>query len=379
MRVFADSAVREPPGLGAFKLERYFAKHEFTAPHLLCCSDCEALSLTELLAMSDEDSLARYNALTLGYPESQGLPILREEVAKLYETVDASECNILCPEEGIYLTMRALLKAGDHMIVTAPGYESLHAIAEGIGAEVSAWTPREDPAGGFRFDVSDLEELIRPETKLVTVNFPHNPTGALPTLTEWDAIIDTVKRSGAHLFSDEMYRLLERDIEAAEALPSAADKYEKAIVLFGMSKTYSLPGLRIGWLVSHESAAMKRIGELKDWTTICPPAPSEVLALMGLRAGSAIIERNKKIIEDGIAAIGHTLEAHSDQLAWYEPQAGTVAFPKVTTGETADAFCARALEESGVLLLPSSCYSYVPDGAEYIRLAFGRSNTAHVA
>jgi aspartate/methionine/tyrosine aminotransferase len=130
--------------IAPFKLERYFARHEFKARYLLSASDCEALSMKELLALADEDGLARWQSLSLGYTESLGLPVLRSEIARLYQAVPAEHILTLTPEEGIYIAMQALLKPGDHVICLFPAYQSLYEIARSIGCEVTPWMLRPD-------------------------------------------------------------------------------------------------------------------------------------------------------------------------------------------------------------------------------------------
>ena len=132
--------------INTFKLERYFAKYEFSAPYLLCSSDCEALTMDELTIMSDSDSLQLWYDLKLAYTESQGHPVLREEISQLYTSIKPEDLLVLTPEEGIYIAMNTLLNKGDHVITTFPAYQSLYEIANSIGCELSQWTPKEEDA-----------------------------------------------------------------------------------------------------------------------------------------------------------------------------------------------------------------------------------------
>lgn len=203
-----------------FELERYFAQYEFSAPYLLCPSDCEPFSLTELLALADPDSLRRWEALGLGYTESRGLAALREEVATLYDHVTLEDVLILAPEEGIYVAMQVLLRPGDHVVATFPAYQSLYAVAEALGCRVSRWMPRLR-GGAATFELDDLEALLQPDTRLLVFNFPHNPTGALPSQAEYRRLLELAAARGVRVFSDEMYRFLEYDPD--DRLASAAD------------------------------------------------------------------------------------------------------------------------------------------------------------
>ena len=225
--------------------------------------------------------------------------------------------------------MHALLARGDHVISTFPGYQSLYELARSIGCEVDLWEPAEQGGGaeqaGWRFDPAGLEALIRPDTKLVVWNFPHNPMGALPSAGDFSRMVDTVARVGAWLFSDEMYRLLEPAPESR--LPAAVDLYERAVSLGGMSKAFGLAGLRIGWVVARDQALLERIKSLKDYTTICSSAPSELLALMALRSRESILAANVARVERNLRAAAGFFDRHRDMFNWAPPQAGTVCFP----------------------------------------------------
>ena len=354
-----------------FALERFFARHEFSARYLLSASDCQGPAMADLLAVADAELRLRWERLTLGYTESQGLPDLRAEIATLYERVDAEQVLVAAPEEAIFLTMHALLSPGDHVVCAFPGYQSLYELARSIGCEVDLWLPEE--GAEWRFDPAELEQLLRPDTRLVVWNFPHNPTGALPSAADFARMVGAVSRAGAWLFSDEMYRLLEPSPELR--LPAAVDLYERAISLAGMSKAFGLAGLRIGWVATRDDAAVERMKELKDYTTICNSAPSELLALMALRTRETILSALVSRLARNREAAGAFFHRHRDHFAWAPPQAGTVCFPRLLNAETAgggaEDFCARLLEQTGTLLLPSTMYGY---GDSHFRLGLGRED-----
>jgi aspartate/methionine/tyrosine aminotransferase len=356
--------------IAPFALERFFARHEFSARHLLSTSDCQGLAMTELIAGADAELRARWDRLHLGYTESQGLPELRAEIAALYESVDPGGILVAAPEEAIFLVMNALLEPGDHVVCTFPGYQSLYELARAIDCEVSMWRPLEGES--WRFDPADLEALLRPDTKLVVWNFPHNPTGALPPAEDFSRMASIVAEAGAWLLSDEMYRLLEPRDDIR--LPNAVDRYERALSLSGMSKAFGLAGLRIGWVATHDEDLLERMSILKDYTTICSSAPSELLALMALRARDGILGANRKRVRGNAEAAAAFFTRHSARMAWVPPQAGTVCFPQLLGGAGgADAFCARLLRDTGVLLLPSTVYDY---GDSHFRLGLGRNDFA---
>lgn len=352
-----------------FLLERYFARHEFSARYLLSSSDCDGLALADVVALADAETRPLWDRLTLGYTESAGLPQLRAEVADQYRGVSADQVLIAAPEEGIFLAMNCLLRPGDHVVCTHPGYQSLYELARAIGCRVTLWLP--DEQHGWAFDPARLERALTPQTRLVVVNFPHNPTGALPTGTDWQRIVAAVQAAGAYLFSDEMYRGLE--LRPGARLPSAIEVYDKALVLAGMSKVYGLAGLRLGWLLVKDDGLRGRMCEFKDYTSICSSAPSEILALVALRARERLIAAHLDRIRGNLALLQSFLAEHAPAVRLAAPRGGTVCFPRLPEGLAASTLCERALRETGVMILPSTVFEY---GDAHIRVGLGRRNLA---
>jgi len=350
-----------------FKLERYFAKYEFSAPYLLSCSDCEALSLKDLLGMADENSLKLWNDLKLGYTESQGHPILLKEIAKLHPTIQPEQVLVITPEEGIFIAMNNLLEKGDHVVTTFPGYQSLYEIANSLGCEVSKWTPKKE--NDWTFDIEDLKSLIRDDTKLIVINFPHNPTGATLQENELKEIIGIARQKNIILFSDEMYRFLEHD--QVNRTSSACDLYDKAISLFGMSKSFALAGLRIGWLTTKNSEFIKKFFTYKDYTSICSSAPSEILAIIALRAKEKIFKRNLNMINSNLKILDEFFAKHTKLFDWHRPKAGPIGFPTLKVKIDIADFCLDLVEKKGVMLLPSKVYDFK---GNYFRIGFARKN-----
>src|SRR3954469_13160713 len=291
-----------------FTLERYFARWEFAVRHVLCASDVEPYRLPELLALADDDARQRWENLSLGYTESTGLPALRAEIARLYEGVSPDEVLTFAgAEEGVFLTMHALLNAGDHAVVVWPAYQSLHEVARSIGASVTLvrLSPRD-----WSLDVDAVAASMRPNTKVIVINFPHSPTGAQIPADQQERLLSIAELHGAHLFSDEVYRLLEHD---APRLAAAADCSERAISLGVMSKSFALAGLRIGWISTQDAALRRRIAALKDYTTICSSAPSEVLSLIALRAKDRVIARARSIIDANLPVLDSFFARSADR------------------------------------------------------------------
>jgi aspartate/methionine/tyrosine aminotransferase len=357
--------------MAPFALERYFAQYEFSAQYLLSSSDCEGLLQQRLLGYADSETRALWENLQLGYTESLGHPLLRAEISHLYRSIAKDEVLVVTPEEGIFVALQVMLEKGDHVICTFPGYQSLYSIAESLGCEVTKWLPREDE--GWRFDPTDLERQIKPNTKVIVVNFPHNPTGYLPSPEVYERIIKIAKARNIFLFSDEMYRFLEYD--AADRLASACDLYENAISLFGMSKTFGMAGVRIGWLTTKNKELYSQFATYKDFTTICSSAPSEILSLIALRARSKIIAANLDLIGGNLFALEAFMHRNGDLLSWVKPKAGTICFPRLKIDLSSYDFCERVVNETGIMMLPSRVYGF---GDHHIRIGFGRKNFQEV-
>jgi aspartate/methionine/tyrosine aminotransferase len=351
-----------------FLLERYFARFEFSTRHLLASSDCEALALAELLELADEDERAAWQGLKLGYTESPGLVALRERiVASSYPGLAADDVVTAAPEEAIYILGRTLLHEGDRAIVTYPGYQSLYEIAGATGAHVERWTP-EEGADGWWFDPGRLAELARGGAKAIVVNFPHNPTGALPSPAEWAEVVAIAERVGASLLSDEMYRGLEYAPE--RRLAPAALACERGVSIAGLSKAYGLPGLRVGWLATRDRSVLEAAQRYKDYTTICASAPSERLALVALRNAETLVERSRRIIAGNRPLLEAFVGRQPERFAWRPPLAGPIAFARFHPGD-ASGFCERLALEAGVMLLPGSVFEW---GDSHVRFGFGRAS-----
>ena len=355
--------MRLPP----FELERYFAEREFSAEYLLCSSDCEPYALKDLLLLADSESRCLWEELRLGYTESQGHPKLRDEVSSMYRKVGARDVLILTPEEGIFTAMNVLLARDDHVVVTYPGYQSLYEVARSLNCRVDFWQP--SPAASWRFDPGDLKRLIRPDTRMIVVNSPHNPTGAVIGGDDFSEIVRLADSHGIIIFSDEMYRFLEYD--AGIRPRSAADEYPLGISLGGLSKGFALAGLRIGWLATRNQQWLGRLSAFKDYTTICNSAPSEILALMALRSRNTILKRNLNIIRKNLALFSEFLIEFSDTFSCSMPEGGSVAFPRLLSQTDVNNFCESLFEAKGVLLLPGTTLGFK---GNHFRIGLGRED-----
>ncbi len=352
--------------LPPFRLERYFAKHEFSAPYLLCSSDCESMALQDLLAF-EPGAQEQFLGLRLGYTETPGNPALRQAIATLYEHVAADQVLVHAgAEEAIFNFMNVALQSCDHVVVHSPFYQSLGEVARSLGAQVTEW--RGDPARAWELDLGVLEKSLTARTKVVVVNFPHNPTGFLPSPKFVSELSALSEHHGFVILSDEVYRGLELD--PADRLPAMADVNPRAVSLGVMSKTYGLAGLRIGWTATRDRRLHRQLATFKDYTTLCNSAPSEFLATLALHHADAIAGRNLAIIRDNLDRLDAFFGSHKDRFGWYRPKAGSIAFPALLKGAV-NTFCAGLIAETGVLLLPGTLYG---KGYRAFRVGYGRRN-----
>jgi aspartate/methionine/tyrosine aminotransferase len=352
--------------IAPFALERYFARYEFAVPWTLCSSDCESMSVAELLAM-EPGAEARLLGMRMGYTESLGAPSLREEIARGCPGTGPEHVLVTTgAEEAIFLFMQAAFEAGDQLVVHWPCYQSLFEVARSRGCAVARWAAREGQ--GWALDPADLSRLVTPQTKTIVLNTPHNPTGWHMDRAAFAETLRFADERGITVFSDEVYRGLEP--HAADRLPAAAEVSPHAVSLGVMSKSYGLPGLRIGWVVTRNTALLARMAALKDYTTICSSAPSEFLAELALRHGEALVARNRAIIDANLPLLDAFFARQRGRFGWQRPAAGPIGFPWLVREEVST-FCESCAKGCGVLLLPGSIYA---DTGNHFRIGFGRKN-----
>lgn len=370
-----------------FALERFFAEHEFSARYLLCSSDCESFPVRELLAM-ERDSIDGLLDLRLGYTETRGAPELRMAIAAQYGGLGVNDIFVHAgAEEAILNLFLAELSPGDTVIVNFPCYQSLAEIPRALGCRVVPWELRRIADGGRARWALDPDELPRlagepspagggcaggpgfVPPKMIVLNAPHNPTGALPTREEFEAVVAYARRWGAVLLVDEVYRRLERD--PARRLPAACEAYENGVSLDVLSKHAGLAGLRIGWLASRRRDILDRVAQVKDYNSICSSAPSELLAGIAVRNLERIAARNRGIAAKNLALLDAFFKERPGFASWTLPEGSSIGFPRLNCGADAEALAVKLVREAGVLLLPGAYYAYDP---AFFRVGYGRAN-----
>jgi aspartate/methionine/tyrosine aminotransferase len=349
-----------------FRIEQYFAKYEFAAKYLLSSSDAESRTIQELLDL-EPGADKRFHDHWCGYTESPGAPYLREVIAAIYKQIKSADVLVLAAtEEGIFVLYHALLGPADHVIVETPCYESGLEVARSTGAQISEW--HRSFENGWAHDLSALEKLVQSNTRIIYINSPHNPTGLLMPPYVFNQVMALAASRGIIVFSDEVYRELEHDPN--HRLPAACEVYTRAVSLGSMSKTYGLPGLRLGWLACRDADILHRCLEFKYYTTICASAPSEFLAALALRHREVLVQRNLHIVHRNLPLLDAFLQRRSHLFAWTKPNASPIGFVRFKPDRDVFGFCEQVVRDSSVLLLPGTVY----DEPRHIRFGYGRKN-----
>jgi len=354
-----------------FELEVFFSKWEFKAEYNLAASDVESMAMKDLLAMASDEDRITFDNLWLGYTETYGLPALRSEIAKTYDTL--KDQDILCfsgAEEGIYAAMKAMLTPDDHVIVVVPNYQAAETIPLGI-CDVTGISLQSD--NDWALDIDELIGTLRPNTKIISINFPNNPTGKIISSDALNALVEVARKFDIYIFSDEVYRGLELDKN--KRIPQIADIYEKGLSLNVMSKAYGLPGLRLGWIACQNHDLLQVIERYKHFLTICNSAPSEILSLIALKARKKILNKNIKLLEGNAVKLDNFFGEFPDFFQWKRADGGAVAYPKYLGVGTTNQFCEDLLKTSGVLILPPRIYNseLLSTPQDHFRIGFGRS------
>lgn len=352
-----------------FALERWMTAHELDVEYDITESGIAPLSVNDLLAFAppEERDALRSGLLgtRLGYSEARGSAGLRAALAATYR--DTGPENILVTTGAIeanFLLFNTLLAPGDHVVCVHPAYQQLASVPRAIGCEVSRWTLH--PETGFRYDMDALERLVTPRTKLIVVNTPHNPTGALLGADELRRVYGLAESVGAQVLCDEAYRWL--TIPGGESLaPPARDLGARGISVGTFSKPFGLPGVRVGWIAGPEALVAACWG-MRDYTSLSPAKLSDALALLALRHRDQVVARNHAIVAANLATARAWFAAHADVATWTPPRGGLLALLRYDLPMPSRELADHLASEYGVMLAPGSAFGY--EG--YLRLGIGQ-------
>ncbi|MGB0844664.1 MAG: aminotransferase class I/II-fold pyridoxal phosphate-dependent enzyme, partial [Alphaproteobacteria bacterium] len=342
------------------------------ARYHMTASDAESMSMRDLLALATPEEREEFEGLWLGYTETYGAPDLRDAIASTYNHCTPDE--VLCfagASEGIFAANNVILNEDSHAIMVTPNYQSHESLPMAL-CDASA-VPL-DPNDGWSLDIDRIAAEIRPNTKLITINFPHNPTGAILPIDRYMALIELARKHGIYILHDEIFNGLGHS--KSKHLPFIADVYERGLSLNVMSKSYGLPGLRIGWIACQDKALLSQMERLKHYLSICNSGPSERLAKIAINHRSELLARNCAIVEENLLKWSAFFERHTNLFDWQQPDGSCMAFPKYIGPEGVEEFARSMVEDAGVLLLPGSIYaSELTETLEnHFRIGLGRMN-----
>jgi len=358
-----------------FRLETWFSRWEFAAAHSFTASDAQTMTVGELLALGGQTP-EDLGGIDLGYRPTYGTDGLRQAVAAGYAGLAPEDVLAFAgAQEALFWLLAELLREGGHAIVSVPDYQSLEAIPLASPAHVSGLPLWRGAGSDLRWtlDLDRLRSLLRPDTRLVAVNFPNNPTGFVPDRATFVALAQLCHERGIVLVSDEVYRGIE--LNPGTTLPQAAELTPTAVSVNVMSKSYGLPGLRVGWVATRDRSLLDRLERRKHYTSICNPGVTEHLATVALGVGERIHARNRAVVAGNIALVREFFAEYPDLFEFEAPMGGCVSFPRYLGADGADRFARRAVEEAGVLTLPASIYasSLAPVPTDRFRIGFGRT------
>lgn len=344
-------------------LEDWMRAYYFAVDVDIGSSGVEDYSLGEIrallgIAQEELDEVLFQDSRTLGGPE------IREAVAERWAggavervivTHGATEAN--------FLTMVSLLEEGDEVVVLDPLYQQLYGVAESIGCRLRRWPLRFE--NNFAPDLDEARTIIGPLTRMIVVNFPHNPTGTVVTPEQQRELIGMASRVGAYLVWDRVFA--EMTYEQAP-LPDPGLSYERSISMGSLSKSYGLPGLRLGWCLA-EPEILERFVRLRDYLTLHLSPLVELIARRAIENGDLLLEPRRRQAARNREIVASWMEAHRDRVEWVRPAGGVCAFPRLNDVADEISFCRHLAEVERVLLVPGTCFGC----AGHVRLGFGGS------
>ncbi|MEM5384353.1 aminotransferase [Paraburkholderia phymatum] len=355
-----------------FGVERWMDLYENHCELNLAETCVESLTVGELLRIAGKEDalLAEILPMKLTYGAIDGTERLRTNVASLYETQGVP--NVLITHGAISanaLVYETLVEPGDHVISVLPTYQQHYSIPESYGAKVDVLRLREEHA--FLPDLDELRRMVTPTTRIIAINNPNNPTGSLMDRAFLEQIAQIARSCGAYVLCDEVYRGTDQDGNGFTA--SIADVYEKGISTGSMSKTWSLAGLRVGWIAAPVEI-IERVRIHRDYNTISVGMLNDLLASIALENRAAILERNHGILRTNLALLDAWI-AKEPLLSWVKPKSGTTALVRVGVDMPSRDFCVALLEKTGVMFTPGSAL----DVEGYVRIGYTNNRDVLVA
>ena len=337
-----------------FAVEEWMNEYETGARYNIAETCVDSVSLDELFALTGESKdefLSKFCATRLTYGDIWGSDALREGVCRLYRTVRPDEVVLTHGAAGAnHHVFCSLISASDRVVSIMPTYQQLYSIPEAIGADVAIMHLKQE--NHYLPDLDELKALVTPGTKMVCINNPNNPTGALMSRELLEQIIEIARGVDAYVLCDEVYRHL---TQADGWCESVADLYEKGISVSSMSKVFSLAGIRMGWIATHDKAAVKAFLSHRDYNLISCGMFDDAVASLALRHSDEMIRRNQAIVRENLAILDEWVQAHP-HFYYTKPQAGTTALVYYDYDIPSYEFCERLYHGTGSFVTPGDCF-----------------------
>jgi aspartate/methionine/tyrosine aminotransferase len=355
--------------LPPFLLDHWLSAYDFAQPPIafnLASSTGPRWSVDELAALGTRR--AEIGATVLSYAPPEGAPDLREQVADFQGVDPESVIMTTGSSEALSILLCLQARLGGNVVIPDPGYPAYAAMAQAWALDVRPY--RLKPEYGFAQLAETALAATDGDTVAVIVNTPHNPTGAVMERSEIDLLAQTLGSRGIPLIVDEVYHPLYFGIA-----PKSAAGIDNVLVISDLSKAFSLPGLRTGWIVDLDAARRRRIVDARSYFTISSSPLLETLATHALRQRSDILGRLDRVAGANLANLDSSMSETGDMISWVRPRGGTTCFPWFTDGRDSRPFC-EALAKDGVLVAPGDCFGH----SSYFRIGFAQqADRFHIA
>jgi len=347
-----------------FMLDNWLDQYEHRVEFDLAASTGPRWTVEDILNLADEQARHRFLHHDLVYSRVGGADGLREAIAEMQGVPVETIQVVTGAAEALLAVMWIAAEPGANVILPMPGFATFSAIPESLGMETRFYhVSREN---GFRIDPEEIIRLADAKTKIILLNSPHHPTGATISDVEMETLHDFAAGRGIQLVCDEVYHPIYhgRESQSATRLPHAT-------VIGDMSKSFSLPGVRTGWIVLHDAARRQQYWTARAYFTITNSTTGEILSEIAIRKRDVVLGRTREVSARNLKLLGSFMEQHRDILGWIPPQGGMTAFPWLVSGEDARPFC-RAAAERGILLAPGDCF----DAPSHFRLGFAAAGAS---
>ena len=337
-----------------FAVEEWMNEYEDGARFNIAETCVDSVSLDELFELTGQDKTAfwdEFSARRLTYGAIFGAPPFKKGICKLYKTLSSEHVVTTHGAAGAnHHVFYSLLEPGDRVVSIMPTYQQLYSIPESFGADVQLLHLRQE--NDYLPDLDELRRLMTPDTKMICINNPNNPTGALMSTDLLQQVVEIARGVGAYVLCDEVYRHLTQTDQWCDSI---ADLYEKGISVSSMSKVFSLAGLRLGWIATRDMAVVKACLSHRDYDLISCGMFDEAVAVVALNHSDKLLERNRTIVRGNLAILDAWVKSEP-RLTYTKPQAGTTALVYYDYDVPSYEFCERMYHETGAFVTPGDCF-----------------------